>query len=98
MQLPHDGDEQPRSQDTDNAGDAIHRLRSPPPQPQCTVSSEHIVDAEHCNHRQERSEIEQNQAQRSGGNYNQIRVDEEHARTGMQATLLGTTYGDKAKG
>jgi hypothetical protein len=62
MQPFHDGYEQPGRQETDNAGYPIDHLRPPSPQLQCTVSSEHIVDAEHRNDRQERSEIENNQA------------------------------------
>ena len=98
MQPSHDGYEQPRSQETDHAGYQIDHLRSPSPQLQCTVSSEHIVEAEHRDHRQERPEIKNHQAKRSGSNYDQVRVDEEHAYTSMQSALLRAAYGNEAKG
>lgn len=63
MQPSHDGYEQPRSQETDDAGDSINRLRPPSPQLQCTVSGEDIVDAENRNDREEGSEIENDQAE-----------------------------------
>ena len=38
------------------------------------------------------------QAKRSGSNYDQVRVDEEHAYTSMQSALLRAAYGNEAKG
>ena len=88
MKVAHGGDEYPRSDEADDACDAIDPFRPATSELQRSIPGKDVIEAEEGDDCKERPEVEDQKTQNSCGYDDTVGIDEKHACTTVETTAF----------